>query len=123
MKHIHTLHQSKHLVILTTLPQFCGFDYGTVSQNLAVHKSPKPPNYLAWFDKIDVPVHFVTGTEDVLIRSENVVHLYQTLCQHSPELASFACFQGKGHIDFTYGMDDNLANDIFAHCTQARPAQ
>jgi hypothetical protein len=38
----------------------------------------------------------------------------QTLCQHSPELASFACFQGKGRIDFTYGMGDNLANDVFS---------
>ena len=31
---------------------------------MAVHKSQVPPNYLAWFDKIDVPVHFVTGSGD-----------------------------------------------------------
>ena len=110
------------LSLLTTFWQFCGFDYGSVAKNAAVHQSPVPPNYLAWFDKINVPVHFVTGTEDVLIRSENVVHLYQTLCQYSPELASFACFEGKGHIDFTYGIDDHLANDIFGHCSLARPA-
>ena len=117
------LHQSRRRALaLTSCMQFCGFDHGSLAQNLAVHKSPEPPDYLAWFDKIDIPVHFVTGSEDVLIRSENVVHLYQTLYQHSPELATFACFQGKGHIDFTYGIDDHLANDIFAHCSQSRPA-
>jgi hypothetical protein len=101
--------------------QFCGFDHGSATQNMAVHKSPVPPNYLAWFDLIDIPVHFVTGSEDVLICSDNVAHMYQTLCLHSPELASYACFEGKGHIDFTYGIDEHLANDIFAHCAQVRP--
>jgi hypothetical protein len=62
-------------------------------------------------------VHFVTGSEDVLICSDNVVHLYQALSAFSPELATFSCFKGKGHIDFTYGIDEHLANDIFARCS------
>lgn len=39
----------------------------------------------------------------------------QVLHRHHPELATCMPFAGKGHIDFTYGLDREIAHQIFSH--------
>mmetsp|Transcript_9518 Transcript_9518/g.21842 ORF Transcript_9518/g.21842 Transcript_9518/m.21842 type:complete len:661 (+) Transcript_9518:89-2071(+) len=94
---------------------FYGFDFGP-SVNLDMYGSQTPTDYLSLYRLLDVPVHFMAGTLDRLIRVPDIRHQYNVLREHKPALATYKEFKKAGHIDFTYGVDDALCADVFKHC-------
>jgi hypothetical protein len=56
------------------------------------------------------------GMHDKLITPTDVICHFEALRAHRPALASAKLFVKRGHIDFTYGLDDEVVADVFRHC-------
>lgn len=93
---------------------FLSFDYGPEG-NLRHYGTQTPIDYMAHYHLIDVPIHFMAGQNDNLIPAKDIMKHYKVLHRASPSLATTKPFAGRGHLDFTYGLDQSIAEDIFAH--------
>ena len=61
----------RHGVQVMWAKDFCAFDYGR-GGNLRRYGTELPPMYRDYFHLIDLPVHFMAGTRDVLIPPANI---------------------------------------------------
>eukprot|EP00698_Gefionella_okellyi_P010070 TRINITY_DN2592_c0_g1_i1.p1 TRINITY_DN2592_c0_g1~~TRINITY_DN2592_c0_g1_i1.p1 ORF type:complete len:707 (-),score=130.69 TRINITY_DN2592_c0_g1_i1:55-2175(-) len=90
--------------------RFAAFDYGSKG-NMQAYGQKQPIDFSQHYDKIDIPVHFVYGLNDRLITPEDVAVHYRALRKVRPNLA-FATAFSMGHVDFTYGMSDELISFV-----------
>lgn len=96
----------RHFLQLYYSGKFQAYDYGT-ARNREIYGQPKPIDFLANYDLIDIPVHFCVGLDDNLISPSNVIHQYNVLREVHPELA-FLKASKNGHLEFTLGLDEPL---------------
>jgi pimeloyl-ACP methyl ester carboxylesterase len=94
---------------------FNSYDYGDDAENVKRYGQKKPPCYLDFYDKIDVPVDFVGGGDDRLIPAEDVRLHCEYLQRVSPHLASYKEFPCAGHLSFTIGQDETEWQAIVEH--------
>uniref|UniRef100_A0A7S4KLP2 PDZ domain-containing protein n=1 Tax=Guillardia theta TaxID=55529 RepID=A0A7S4KLP2_GUITH len=99
--------------------RFLSFDYGP-EVNLRVYGTETPVDYMAHYHLIDIPIHFMAGLNDNLIPAKDCFKHYKALYRVSPSLATCKPLAGRGHIDFTYGMDQEIASEIFGHSAAVR---
>jgi hypothetical protein len=64
---------------------------------------------MAHYNLIDVPIHFMAGLNDNLIPAKDTFKHYKALHRASPSLATCKPLAGRGHLDFTYGLDQEIA--------------
>jgi len=98
--------------------KFLSYDYGSVG-NQRAYGSDQPLDYFSLYHLIDVPCHFIAGLNDNLIPAKDALKHYKVLHRFHPELATCMPFAGKGHIDFTYGLDREISHQIFSHAGPA----
>jgi hypothetical protein len=94
---------------------FLAYDHGSDAENLNRYGQVQPPNYLDFYDVIDVPVSFCAGGDDRLIPAEDVLLHYEYLRKVSPQLASYKEFPRAGHLSFTIGQDAAEWKSIVQH--------
>jgi pimeloyl-ACP methyl ester carboxylesterase len=84
------------------------FDYGSAEKNKAVYGTVTPPDMFEHFDLIDLPIHFLCGSEDTLIPPEDVLVQFEALHRFHPDKAVLHLFERVSHLSFTYGQDEAL---------------
>lgn len=94
----------RHGVQVMHAKDFHPFSFGTAG-NWRRYGTALPPLYRDWYHLLDVPIHFVAGTRDVLIPPENIAIYNETINAAAPGTSSMAAFD-MGHLDFTLGLDD-----------------
>ena len=75
---------------------------------------------MAHYHLIDVPIHFMAGLNDNLIPAKDCFKHYKVLHRVSPHLATCKPLAGRGHIDFTYGLDTEISHEIFSYAGVTR---
>ena len=75
---------------------------------------------MAHYHLIDVPIHFMAGLNDNLIPARDCFKHYKVLHRVSPHLATCKPLAGRGHIDFTYGLDTEISHEIFSYAGVTR---
>lgn len=100
--------------------KFLSYDHGPEG-NLKAYGTETPVDYMSHYNLVDIPIHFMAGQNDKLIPAKDCFKHYKTLHRHSPHLATCKPFEGRGHIDFTYGLDQEMTNEIFTHAAPPRP--
>jgi hypothetical protein len=93
----------KHFWQIYSSRSFRAYDHGSAEANVAAYGTAEPPDVLAGFEHISVPCHFLVGLRDNLIAPANVLAQYERLRSVRPALAHLKVFPGLGHVDFTYG--------------------
>ena len=94
----------RHFVQIWRSATFQAFDYGSV-KNEQIYGSRKPLQMLSNYSKIDIPVNFVYGANDLLIPAENIKAHFDAMSSVRPQLASLTEFD-TGHLEFTVGLRD-----------------
>lgn len=85
----------RHGVQVMWAKDFCAFDYGR-GGNLRRYGTDLPPMYRDYFHLIDLPVHFMAGTRDVLIPPANI-HIVRHPCPaRQPRSCGAACVMRHG---------------------------
>eukprot|EP00761_Pharyngomonas_kirbyi_P014989 gb/GECH01015020.1/.p1 GENE.gb/GECH01015020.1/~~gb/GECH01015020.1/.p1 ORF type:complete len:773 (+),score=96.25 gb/GECH01015020.1/:1-2319(+) len=101
----------EHFIQMWSTAKFQAYDYGPL-RNLQEYGSEEPLNFLEHYDKIDIPVHIVVGSEDRVIPAKYCLRHFQTLSDVRPDLARLKVFKGAGHIDLTLGRDERIISYI-----------
>jgi len=101
----------KHFWQIWKSQKFEAFDYGP-AKNQEIYGSSTPINFFENYDKVDIPLYFVGGMRDPLIKPESITAHYNTLQKFHPELSFIKLFP-MGHIDFTVGNKEALSSYIF----------
>lgn len=76
-------------------------DYG-MEGNMEHYGSEKPPSYWEMFDRIDVPMVFITGTRDLFATPENTTESYNK-AREAHGGAKLHILSGFGHINIIVG--------------------
>jgi len=69
-----------------------------------------------------VPVFFLMGLKDNLIRPANIMAHYATLSSAQPSLAFMKAFANASHVDFTIAVTDEIIAEIL-HVLECNPHQ
>jgi len=102
----------KHFWQIWKHQRFESFDYGYFG-NIEHYGTERPIDFLANYDKIDIPIYFAMGLRDTLIEPVSIMAHYAILLEKHPELAFVKAFSKMGHIDFTVGDNAEVSNWIF----------
>lgn len=105
----------RHFWQLYESRKFQMYDYGCPEKNLAAYGSPAPPDLLEHYELINIPVHFLCGSEDRLIPPEDVAVHFHALEATHPELAVMHVLDGVSHLSFTYAQNEQLISYISQH--------
>lgn len=108
-----------HFVQLQKSQKFQAFDYGK-QQNVKIYGTPEPISYLDHYDKIDIPIHVLYGSDDLLIPAEGILKHYTALATHKPHLAHAKRFEGIGHLDITLGNDENVIQYVLKEMQKSK---
>jgi len=98
----------KHFWQIWKHQRFESFDYGYFG-NIEHYGTERPIDFLANYDKIDIPVHFGMGLKDTLITPQCILAHYAALLRYKPDLAHLKAFPGVGHVDFTVGEKSSVS--------------
>eukprot|EP00012_Vannella_robusta_P005153 CAMPEP_0206205800 /NCGR_PEP_ID=MMETSP0166-20121206/14475_1 /ASSEMBLY_ACC=CAM_ASM_000260 /TAXON_ID=95228 /ORGANISM="Vannella robusta, Strain DIVA3 518/3/11/1/6" /LENGTH=139 /DNA_ID=CAMNT_0053625967 /DNA_START=165 /DNA_END=580 /DNA_ORIENTATION=+ len=103
----------RHFRQLISSNRFQGFDFGK-KRNRKEYGSDKPPCYLDYYDLIDIPVYYMMGLIDNLIRPANVIAHFDAHAKHHPNKAFLKAFADAGHVEFTLGVSEEMTNVILS---------
>jgi len=101
----------RHFRQLISSKSFRAYNYGK-KRNLQEYGSPTPPCYYDHYDKIDIPVYYMMGLIDNLIRPANVIAHFQQHAAYHPDKAFLRAFADAGHVEFTLGVSEEMTNVI-----------
>lgn len=76
----------RHFRQLISYKKFQAFDFGK-RKNLVVYGTEEPINFLNHYDEIDIPVYYMMGLIDNLIRPANVIAHFDAHAKHQPNKA------------------------------------
>ena len=74
------------------------------------------------YEQLDIPVYYMMGLLDNLIRPANVIAHFDAHSAVRPEKAFLKAFGDAGHVEFTLGVNEEMTNVILA-CLEESPSQ
>ena len=76
--------------------------------------TPTPLHLDEHYDQLDIPVYYMMGLIDNLIRPANVIAHFDAHSQHNPQNAFLKAFADAGHVEFTLGVSEEMTNVILS---------
>lgn len=101
-----SLHTGLHIVQWFHSGSFNMYDYGNAKKNTAHYGVPRALDLAANYGKIDIPVHFMSGTNDGVISRDNV-RMHVEAAKKAGTQVSYREF-ASSHLDFASTMKEEV---------------
>lgn len=117
-----SLLEAHHVLQWIRTNRFTMYDYGDTSLNRKAYGQDKPPDIAADYHRIDIPVDFAAGSQDMIIEADSVRQHYNHMLASGLERLSWKEFD-FGHLDFTFSAQQDLKHYVVDRLERWKPAK
>jgi lysosomal acid lipase/cholesteryl ester hydrolase len=117
-----SLLEAHHILQWIRTQRFTMYDYGETRLNRKAYGQDKPPDIAAEYHRIDIPVDFAAGSQDMIIEADSVRQHYNHMLAAGLERLSWREFD-FGHLDFTFSAQQDLKHFVVDRLERWQPPE